>query len=553
MPRDPPPDLRRKAPLRPSRDPGADGIGPCDHFLSPRGPDRTAGHVRGRYPRLLHLCPAGCSSASPAGWETTSRATSSAVSSRRATSSFPLDGEPSADVPRPRGPDGLPPSSHRHDRLGPGPLCRAPRGPFSTGKEADLDALLSAGRRGAEEAKGRRAAYLAAVDEIGELSTPSAGSSSSCPDRTSTGATTWGRSVRPFPGSSKGSARTGVGPRRPGPARPARPAERIRRGRPFPGLAPEGSPRSHPHGRNVAAGSARRRLSPDASMFPDFFRAGTPAGRSLSSPASTKRRSRAAASRIPCFSTRSGPRSRRRSPTSADLLRGRSLWPGRGPRLPPRPGRPELFRPTISSRAGSPFPHRSSSRRSGSAAGTPTSTTPRSTRRSRKPSGFFPGGPGPGLRRGRMVARPAHGRARPGRPPVRRGQLPRPRRRPRRHRRPGRRQADRLRRDRRHRPAPRPRSIPWPDAKAVMSATRLELLAKCPFGYFLRHVLKVQPPEEVAFDRSRWLDPLQRGSLVHEILCDFMTEVAERGRRRRRRPGTRAPDGPDRRGAVSPR
>jgi ATP-dependent helicase/nuclease subunit B len=67
---------------------------------------------------------------------------------------------------------------------------------------------------------------------------------------------------------------------------------------------------------------------------------------------------------------------------------------------------------------------------------------------------------------------------------------------------------------------------PLAGSKAVMSATRLELLAKCPFGYFMRHVLKVQPPEEVAFDRTRWLDPLQRGSLVHEILCEFMTEVA---------------------------
>jgi ATP-dependent helicase/nuclease subunit B len=65
--------------------------------------------------------------------------------------------------------------------------------------------------------------------------------------------------------------------------------------------------------------------------------------------------------------------------------------------------------------------------------------------------------------------------------------------------------------------------------KAVMSATRLELLAKCPFAYFLRHVLKVQPPEEVAFDRSRWLDPLQRGTLVHEILCEFMSEVRDQG------------------------
>jgi RecB family exonuclease len=64
--------------------------------------------------------------------------------------------------------------------------------------------------------------------------------------------------------------------------------------------------------------------------------------------------------------------------------------------------------------------------------------------------------------------------------------------------------------------------------KAVMSASRLELLAKCPFAYYLRHILNVRPPEEVEFDRSRWLDPLQRGSLVHEILCDFMTEVSKR-------------------------
>jgi len=70
---------------------------------------------------------------------------------------------------------------------------------------------------------------------------------------------------------------------------------------------------------------------------------------------------------------------------------------------------------------------------------------------------------------------------------------------------------------------------PFAGGGAVMSATRLELLAKCPFGYFLRHVLRVQPPEEAAFDRSRWLDPLQRGSLIHEVLCDFMTGVAEKG------------------------
>ena len=72
-----------------------------------------------------------------------------------------------------------------------------------------------------------------------------------------------------------------------------------------------------------------------------------------------------------------------------------------------------------------------------------------------------------------------------------------------------------------------------------MSATRLELLAKCPFGYFLRHVLKVKPPEEVDFDRSRWLDPLQRGSLIHEILCAFMTRDPGVGGGGRGRPAPR--------------
>ena len=77
----------------------------------------------------------------------------------------------------------------------------------------------------------------------------------------------------------------------------------------------------------------------------------------------------------------------------------------------------------------------------------------------------------------------------------------------------------------------RGRIDPVAGRKAVMSATRLELLARCPFGYFLRHVLGVEPPEEVEFDRSRWLDPRERGSLIHAILCEFMTEVSRKKER----------------------
>lgn len=64
-----------------------------------------------------------------------------------------------------------------------------------------------------------------------------------------------------------------------------------------------------------------------------------------------------------------------------------------------------------------------------------------------------------------------------------------------------------------------------------VSASRLESLVKCPFGYFLKYVLGIEPPEELELDRSRWLDPMERGSLLHEILYEFMKAITERGER----------------------
>ena len=56
-------------------------------------------------------------------------------------------------------------------------------------------------------------------------------------------------------------------------------------------------------------------------------------------------------------------------------------------------------------------------------------------------------------------------------------------------------------------------------------------MVKCPFGYFLEYVLGIEAPEEIELDRARWLDPLDRGSLIHEILADFMARVVESGER----------------------
>lgn len=51
----------------------------------------------------------------------------------------------------------------------------------------------------------------------------------------------------------------------------------------------------------------------------------------------------------------------------------------------------------------------------------------------------------------------------------------------------------------------------------VMSCSRLESAAKCPFEYFLENVLRVRKPEEREKDPASWLDPSERGNLLHEV------------------------------------
>jgi ATP-dependent helicase/nuclease subunit B len=63
----------------------------------------------------------------------------------------------------------------------------------------------------------------------------------------------------------------------------------------------------------------------------------------------------------------------------------------------------------------------------------------------------------------------------------------------------------------------------------VVSASRLERLAKCPFGYLLEYVLEVAPPDELELDQAHWLNALDRGSLLHEIFARFMKTLKEAG------------------------
>jgi len=69
---------------------------------------------------------------------------------------------------------------------------------------------------------------------------------------------------------------------------------------------------------------------------------------------------------------------------------------------------------------------------------------------------------------------------------------------------------------------------PLVNKNVVMSSSRIELLARCPFGYFLHYILDLWKPEELELDRSQWLNPMQGGSLLHEIFYKFMREIRDR-------------------------
>ena len=63
----------------------------------------------------------------------------------------------------------------------------------------------------------------------------------------------------------------------------------------------------------------------------------------------------------------------------------------------------------------------------------------------------------------------------------------------------------------------------------VLSASRLERLGACPLEYFFAYILGIEPPEEVLLDPSVWLDPMERGSLLHEVFRTFMADLHARG------------------------
>jgi RecB family exonuclease len=65
----------------------------------------------------------------------------------------------------------------------------------------------------------------------------------------------------------------------------------------------------------------------------------------------------------------------------------------------------------------------------------------------------------------------------------------------------------------------------------VYSVTEFEKAAECPFRFFLKRGLGLRPVDERERDRDVWLDPLTRGSELHDVYAAFLRKVRDEKRR----------------------
>jgi ATP-dependent helicase/nuclease subunit B len=67
------------------------------------------------------------------------------------------------------------------------------------------------------------------------------------------------------------------------------------------------------------------------------------------------------------------------------------------------------------------------------------------------------------------------------------------------------------------------------EARPHLSASRLELFARCPLQYFYQEVLGIRASQVSEFDRTQWLDAMQRGTLLHAIYDRYLQAASSVG------------------------
>lgn len=68
---------------------------------------------------------------------------------------------------------------------------------------------------------------------------------------------------------------------------------------------------------------------------------------------------------------------------------------------------------------------------------------------------------------------------------------------------------------------------PRKNSDLVLSCSAIETYAENPYAFFLECILKARRPEEVEREPLKWLDPAQRGSLLHEVFQLFARKIKD--------------------------
>jgi len=64
----------------------------------------------------------------------------------------------------------------------------------------------------------------------------------------------------------------------------------------------------------------------------------------------------------------------------------------------------------------------------------------------------------------------------------------------------------------------------------TLSPSGLETAGRCLLAYFFKYVLRIEPPDDLEVDPTRWLAPPTLGGLLHEVFCVFMRELVSADR-----------------------
>jgi len=65
----------------------------------------------------------------------------------------------------------------------------------------------------------------------------------------------------------------------------------------------------------------------------------------------------------------------------------------------------------------------------------------------------------------------------------------------------------------------------------VLSVSKLERLAQCPYRFYLADVLGIKPVNDAEIDPTRWLDPMEFGALLHRVFHNFMRDLEAKAER----------------------